>query len=58
MYHTLEVGQSACLCVLVTAEAIKRMMFVLHQGTLHLEVCDDVHSAAYDCTEMTTVDTG
>lgn len=34
VYHTLEVGQSACLCLLVTPQVIKWMLFV--QGTCHL----------------------
>lgn len=48
VYHTLEVGQSTCLCVLVTPQAIKWMMFVLHQCTLYLPVCDGVHSKTVD----------
>lgn len=27
------------LCVLVTPQALKRMMFVLHQGTLRVPIC-------------------
>lgn len=44
MSHTLEVGQSTSLCVLVTPQAIKRMMFALHQGSLDLPNCDSAAS--------------
>lgn len=47
-----------CVCVLVTAQTIKRIMSVLHQRTLHLPICDDVHFSVSDCEKMTTEDTG
>lgn len=43
VYHTLEVGQSSCLCVLVTPQAIKLMFHC----TLHL-LCDGFHQKTVD----------
>lgn len=56
VYHTLEVGQSACLCLLVTPQAIKWMMFVLHQDTRALVICDGFHYTVSHWAKMRMVE--
>lgn len=49
VYHTLEAGQSACVCVCWWQQRpLKECFFLLYQRTLHLPISDDIHSSS-DC---------